>query len=190
MNYKLAKTIEDIKNYQIDKNQLVCLLENYYQKVIYLIDEKTDDEIYEEENKSFPEELTLPLEKRESGILEALSIVLSINPNVNEDDGFSNALMISVGNMDAFLTEYLLEHGFDSGLWPDTEDDEQNYYLEDIDIHYMYYCLENNNDKKYEESLFKTALVLVKKGNLLNFQGNCLTINDGKIIFTPCKAMF
>ena len=103
MNYKLSKTIEDIKTNQIDKKQLVCLLENYYQKVIYLIDQKTDDEIYEEENKPFPEELTLPLEKRKSGILEALSIVLSINPDVNEDDGFSNALMIAVGNTDSFM---------------------------------------------------------------------------------------
>ena len=103
---------------------------------------------------------------------------------------FLMPLMITVGNTDSFMSEYLLEHGFDPRLWLATGDDEQNYYLEDIDIHYMYYCLENNNDKKYEESLFKTALALVKKGNLLNFQGHCLTINDGKIEFTPCKAQF
>ncbi len=111
MNHQLSELLRDIVNKQIDKKQLIYFLNHYYQFVIYKIDEKSDNQIFEEGDNPFPEELTLPLDKRKSGILEALNIVLRINPNVNEDDGSCNALMITVGNADAFLTEYLLEKG-------------------------------------------------------------------------------
>ena len=138
MNNKLEKIIKEIQTRQINKNLLIYLLDNYYQCVIYNIDELTDEEIYKKDDEFFPEELTLPLEIRKSGILEALNLVLNINPNVNENTGFENALMVAVGNADSFIVEYLLDNGANPLKWPNLEEDETNYYLDE-----RCYCFTN-----------------------------------------------
>ena len=190
MNNKLEKIIKEIQTKQINKNQLIYLLDNYYQCVIYNIDELTDDEIYEKDDEFFPEELTLPLENRKSGILEALNLVLNINPNVNENTGSENALMVAVGNSDSFIVEYLIAKGANPLKWPNLEEDETNYYLDDLDIHYMNYSFENRKDEIYEKALFNTAKSLVSKGNLSDYQGYCLRVIDSVISFNPCEKLF
>lgn len=187
---KLEKILKKIQTKQINKNQLIYLLDNYYQCVIYKIDELTDEEIYEKEDESFPEELVLPLENRKSGILEALNLVLQMNPNVNENTDSENALMIAVGNADSFIVEYLLEKGANPLKWPNPEEDETNYYLNDLDIHYMNYSFENRKDEIYEKALFNTANSLVSKGNLPDYQGYCLSVIDSVISFNPCEKKF
>lgn len=91
-------------------------------------------------------EIFKPLEKRPSGILKALETLMPLEHDINDESDWT-PLMMSVANLDYYMTEYLIKHGAIPLYWYDREDDikehEQmgiplnNYYLEDIDINLM-----------------------------------------------------
>ncbi len=53
-----------------------------------------------------------------------------------------------------------------------------NYYLADIDIHYMDESFANDKDIEYMRALYRTALVLVEDAHLGPFYGHCLKIDE------------
>ena len=126
----------------------------------------------------FSGELKQPVEDRISGIIVALTQLINAGHDVNESDGFLNALMLAVGHGDAPMVQFLIEHGADVNTWPDMDKEpewmRQNYYLKDIDIHYMDECFADDKDVEYMKALHQTALVLVGLGHLRPYSGHCL----------------
>ena len=67
----------------------------------------------------------------------------------------------------------------------------QNYYLEDIDIHFMDECLADDKDLEYMKALHQTALVLSDVGHLGPYSGHCLTIDqDGNVFLLPPRMKY
>lgn len=56
-------------------------------------------------------------------------------------NGCFNALMLAVGHADEAMTAFLLANGANPHTWPNMDELPEelriNYYLEDIDVHYM-----------------------------------------------------
>ncbi len=169
---------------------IYTLIDSYYQLYIMNSDQYQDlvDEALPEATWPENEELLLPVEMRPSGIGSALQFLLTKGFCVDEPDGGFNALMLAVGMGDYYMTQYLLEQGADPNSWPDMDElpieFRRNYYLEDIDIHYMDECDANDGDENCKAALIKTAEVLVKTGKLSAFCGICLLIKEnGEISF-------
>lgn len=82
------------------------------------------------------------------------------------------------------MVHFLIKRGADANSWPMMNEvpleGRRNYYLEDIDIHYMDESLANDKDIDYLKALHRTARVLVEDANLGPYRGNCLTIDDAK----------
>lgn len=133
MTVILEERMEEIRNVKIAEYQVLRLLEAYYDTYIEDICAVRDPDGY-------PVELTLPLEDRESGMLEAMDELTHTGYDLDEGD-FYNPLMISVGYADAPMTRYLLEHGADPCYWTGIEEEplfmRRNYYYDDIDIAYF-----------------------------------------------------
>lgn len=191
MNPKLRQVLHDIEIGKINSAHIYELVDTYYQCVIYEIDEY--DENDEPEDASYPEELLKPLSERDSGIAEALSALIRQGYDVHESDGCFNALMLAVGSADEPMTAFLLANGASPHTWPDMnelpEEWRQNYYLEDIDIHYMDACFDHDED--YKAALFRTAQTFVKMSGLEKFGGLCLLLKeDGTVSLEPPKKKF
>ena len=191
MDTKLMRTIHDIEKGVIQSAHIYKLVDTYYQCVIYEIDEY--DENDEPEDASYPEELLKPLSERDSGIEEALSVLIKQGYDVHESDGCFNALMLAVGSADEPMTAFLLADGADPHTWPDMdelpEERRQNYYLKDIDIHYMDACYDHDED--YKAALVRTAQTFVKMSGLKNFGGLCLLLTeDGTVSLEPPKKKY
>lgn len=75
MDYKLKRVMSKIENGNIQSAHIYELVDTYYQCVIYKIDEYDDDE--EPTDASYPEELLYQLPERQSGIFEAMSMLIS-----------------------------------------------------------------------------------------------------------------
>ena len=190
MDCKLLKTIERIENGEIRSAQVYKLVEAYYDKVIYKTDE-LDGGMPEKE--PYPEELLQPLPQRKSGIARALTCLIDQGFDVDESDGFFNALMLAVGNADEWMTAYLVDHGAKLCCWPEMEeapgDWQANYYLEDIDIH----CWDAwiDRDSLYAEALLRTAQLIVDHTGAKNFGGLCLRMDEnGCVSLQPPKILF
>ena len=191
MDTKLMRTIHNIEKGVIQSAHIYELVDTYYQSVIYKIDEY--DENDEPEDTSYPEELLKPLSERDSGIAEALSVLIKQGYDVHESDGSFNALMLAVGSADEPMTAFLLANGADPHTWPDMdelpEEWRQNYYLEDIDIHYMDACYDHDED--YKTALVRTAQTFVKMSGLKKFGGLCLLLKeDGTVSLEPPKKKY
>ena len=146
MDYKLKSVMSKILNGNIRSAHIYELVDTYYQCVIYKIDEYDDDE--EPTDASYPEELLYQLPERQSGIFEAMSMLISQGYDVNESDGCFNALMLAVGHADEAMTAFLIANGANPHTWPNMdelpEEQRMNYYLEDIDVHYMDACFDHD----------------------------------------------
>jgi len=190
MDSKLLKVLGKIETGEIRSAQVYKLVEAYYDKVIYKIDE-FDGEMPEEE--LYPEELLQPLPQRKSGIAQALNSLIDRGFDVDESDGFFNALMMAVGNADVWMTAYLVDHGADLCSWPEMEeapgDWQANYYLEDIDIHY--WGMWEDRDPIRCEALLRTAKLIVDRTGAKNFGGLCLRVDEnGCVSLQPPKMLF
>jgi len=191
LDTKLMRTIHNIEKGVIQSAHIYELVDTYYQSVIYKIDEY--DENDEPEDTSYPEELLKPLSERDSGIAEALSVLIKQGYDVHESDGSFNALMLAVGSADEPMTAFLLANGADPHTWPDMdelpEEWRQNYYLEDIDIHYMDACYDHDED--YKAALVRTTQTFVKMSGLKKFGGLCLLLTeDGTVSLEPLKKKY
>ena len=76
MDYKLKRVMSKIENGNIQSAHNYELVDTYYQCVIYKIDEYDDDE--EPTDASYPEELLYQLPERQSGIFEAMSMLITV----------------------------------------------------------------------------------------------------------------
>ena len=169
----LKEKLDSINNNKNLKTPVYSFLCTYYDEYI--------DEMDPSENAPFPEELTKPIEDRESGIAEAMKLLVENHYNLDEGDCF-NPLMMAVGHADAPMTEFLIANGADAHYWPDMDEPIEkysgNYYLEDIDIAYF-----NERwpiDDRYINALLQTAKVLLRDGHTDSFFGLCLNADAEK----------
>lgn len=191
MDSKLKHVLHRIETGDVQAAYIYELLDTYYQCVIYKVGEYDDDR--EPEDTSYPEELLKPLAERESGIEEALSVLIDQGYDVHESDGCFNALMLAVGSADEPMTAFLLANGADPYTWPDMEQLPEewrgNYYLEDIDIQYMDACFEP--DEEYKAALLRTAQTFVRVSGLRNMGGLCLVVDEnGNVSLEPPKKKY
>ena len=172
--------------------RLYLMLDYYYE---HYIDNICDDE----KNGGFkwvPDDFKKPVDSRESGLGEAMTILLEKGHDVNEEidgqDFCDNALILAVQYGDRFMVEYLLDHGADCRKWPaelmkevdEPDNPEYNFYLEDIDIHLdNTQCDEETPDLlEFHNNLFKIAVMLAKAGNLWPFHGTVLKVDEHDVI--------
>lgn len=192
MNKKLSQVLASIESGEIKSAQVYALVDTYYQCVICKYDEYGEEEAGED--AAYPEELLKPLSERESGIAAALSVLIDLGYGVHESDGWFNALMLAVAYADEVMTEFLIANGADPHTWPDMDDGppeewEMNYYLEDIDVHYMDACLDH--DEEYKAALLRTAQTFVRLSGLKNMGGLCILVDEkGNVSLEPPKVMF
>ena len=192
MNSKLEAFMQGVECSENPSASVYHLLDTYYQCVIGKIDEIADDEADWEE--PFPEEFLQAVEDRSSGIGIALTRLLDAGYDIDGTDGCFNGLMLAVGGGDAPMVHFLLEHGADANSWPDMEHSlpgEGNYYLDDIDIHYMNESFANDKDIEYMTALHRTALVLVEDAHLGPYSGYSLKIDKrGNVSLSPAKVKY
>ena len=191
MDSKLKNVLHRIETGDVRSAQIYELIDTYYQCVIYKVDEYDDDK--GPEDTSYPEELLKPLAERESGIAEALSVLIDQGYDVHESDGCFNALMLAVGSADEPMTAFLLANGADPYTWPEMdelpEEWRENFYLEDIDIHFMDAC--SDHDEAYKAALLRTAQTFVRLSGLRNVGGFCLLVDEnGNVSLEPPKKKY
>ena len=121
--------------------------------------------------------------------------LLDAGCDVDATDGGFNALMLAVSAGDAPMVQFLIKHGADANKWPDMGEvpssGEGNYYLDDIDIHFMNECFANEKDVVYLKALHRTALVLTEEARLGPYRGHNLTIDEeGNVLLGPAKVLF
>ena len=189
MHPEIEKTLKRIAGGEIKTACVYSLIDTYYMYIVGDIEAEDSDL-----DPPFPEELLQPVEDRESGIGSALKILLDEGHNVNDSDDDFNALMLAVGSGDAPMVHFLIEHGANANSWPGIEETmpwEGNYYLDDIDIHYMHECFCNDKDIEYLKALYRTALVLVEDAHLGPYIGHSLKIDEnGTVSLSPAKVLF
>lgn len=155
-----------------DKQIIYGLLCTYY-----------NGEIFEElEIDDVKSEVYIPLEQRPSGIFEALEILMPMENDIN-DESDCTALIMSVCNLDYYMTEYLIEHGANPLYWYGREDDIKlyestgipmnNFYLEDIDIRLM--DTSNWSQKIVSDCIFKLTKIILECDGVESFFGICLS---------------
>ena len=190
MNPHLEAILRDVESHNVETAAVYELIDTYYQQVAYSPPEDDDDM----EEVLFSEELKQPVEDRISGIMTALTQILNAGHDINRSDGYFNAMMLAVGCGDAPMVQFLIEHGADVNTWPHMDKEpewmRQNYYLEDIDIHFMDECFANDKDLEYMKALYQTALVLAKFGHLGPYTGHCLAVDeDGNVSLKPPQLL-
>ena len=198
MDSSLLKVLEESRQSSNKAKWFYELMDTYYQDCIMQIGlyrDVPDDEVSEYD---WPEndEVLLEVEKRPSGICRAIHELLDTGHDINGSDGGWNALMLSVGYADYYMTKYLIDHGADSHTWPDKGDLpeplEQNYYLESLDIAYTNCYFESGSiDSGFIDAVKKTAELLASYGGLRNFCGICLKVDDqGTVSFSGPRVKF
>ena len=143
-------------------------------------------------------EIYLPLEQRPSGILEALETLMPMEDNINDDSDWT-PLMMSVMNLDYFLTDYLIMHGANPNFWCDREKDIRehqilgtsmdNYYLEDIDTRMLGGL--DFSQEQVGDNIMKLAKLILEYEGVKSFFGLCLSADkehrEIKINSLQCK---
>lgn len=190
MDKKLKELLKEIDNGKVASACVFTLMNAYYQRVIYRIDEIDDDDWIVDQ--PFPEELKKPVADRISGIGQALFRLCGMGFDVNEPKGSFNALRLAVGCGDAPMVKHLIAAGADSNFWPDPDESCDTFnYLDVIDTCFMYESFANDCNNDYLDALFQTALVLAEDGRLGPYKGHCLKIDqDGNVSLGPAKMMF
>jgi len=126
------------------------------------------------------EEISMPLEKRPSGVLEALEELVPLEKDIN-DESEEMALEYAVGNVDLYMTEYLLKNGADPNYWNermgDLEEKQKyglpcnNWYLAEIDYLVVNDEGVDGHNDKVADMLFDLMELLIKAGDLDSFYG-------------------
>ena len=191
MNPRLEAFLHEVDCRKVATAVIYELVDTYYQQVAYTPPESDDDMT----DMPFSEELKQPVEDRLSGIIVTLTQLINAGHDVNESDGSFNAMMLAVGHGDAPMVQFLIEHGAHVDTWPDMDEEpewmRQNFYLEDINIHFMDECLANDKDLEYMKALHQTALVLSEVGHLGPYSGHCLKIDqDGNVSLLPPRMKY
>ena len=186
----LKAEIRDIERGEDASACVYHLIDLYYQCVIGIMHDDIGDG-----SPSFPEELLLPVEERNSGIGDALVRLINTGHDIDEADDYFNALMLAVGAGDAPMTHFLIKHGADAKAWPGMDEDlpfeNENFYLEDIDIHCMDEYFEKDTDIDCLKALYRTAVVLVEDAHLGPYCGHCMKIDEnGEVSFEPPKLRY
>ena len=124
-----------------------------------------------------------PLEERNSGIYEAINLLIQNELDLNEEYKGTVALEYAVAWPDHYMAEYLIKHGADPNIWGDMYADGPlglltNWYLDDIDIGLFDELISNEPDEVMIDALVKTAHVLVDIGGLRSYTGLCLKIEE------------
>lgn len=193
MHIKIEGVLNRIKEGKIKTACIYELIDTYYQNVVWRIDE-IDGFDNLPENPPFPEEFFQSVDTRVTGIGEAIEQLLKAGYDIDEPEYGFNALMLAVGEGDAPMVRYLISHGADANTWPGIEGRlpfERNYYLDDIDIHYMDKCFDRNCDPNYVKAFYHTALVLAEDAHLGPYYGFCLEINEsGKVSLDPPRLKY
>ena len=178
MDKKLTTELERIEKGEYDSAGISHLLDTYYLNVIGKNDEIDDDVL--DIDQPYPEEFFLPIEERDSGIGEAVDILLKAGHDINESDDYSSALTKAVSSADVPMVQYLLSQGADANRWPAMKEDSpemKNWYLDAIDYLLFDESLANDRDKVYMDALFRTAVVLADEAGLGPFSGWCLKVD-------------
>ncbi len=138
----------------------------------------------------------VPLEKRESGILEKIEKLLAEGVDLNDAMDGDYPLENAVLNIDAPMVRYLIQHGADCRKYrfgyDDTEIKEISGYFEAInEIAEEESGTTTENPEKFK-ALCDIARILVKEGGLRGpFSGACFKITeDGEISFKPARPLF
>lgn len=126
-------------------------------------------------------ETYLKLEERPSGILESLNKLMPLELNINDETAWT-PLMMSVMNLDYYMTEYLIQNGANPCFWHDREEeireqklfglDVDNYYLVDIDIHIMNDI--DLSEEKVTSTILNLARIILEFEGVNSFFGYCL----------------
>lgn len=127
-------------------------------------------------------EVYMPLAERPSGILEALEMLMPMESNINDENDWT-ALMMSVCNLDYYMSEYLINHGANPCYWVDREEHIKeheilgipmsNYYLEDIDIRLM--DVHNLSEEKISRCILNLVKTILEFEGVESFFGLCLS---------------
>ncbi len=193
---ELKDKLDELLREGDDCPRLYRLVEFYYDHVIKEMfgHKENGERIYS------PEEYDRPVEERETGIGEAISILLGKGHDINEADGGFNSLMIVVGYTDPRMAEYMIAHGADCRKVPDNLMDEEedpagpktNWYLDEIDIDLLDADSERNvkDIEKYKDNLISMAKILANAGNLCPYGGTVLDIDEDNIIVHPPRNRY
>ncbi len=187
MNEILEREINAIKRGERDQEVIVHFLEEYYEH--YIQSTLPGGLSYEVEDCPYPEELSLPLEKRKSGICDAVNWLIEAGYDPNEGACF-NPLMMAVWYEDAFMTEFLISNGADAHRWPDMLESEPNIYIDHLDI--AYFDKAWPLDDRFMQALLETAKVLLRDGKVGSFSGMCLKADaeNRTITFSPPRFLY
>ena len=174
---KIKQHLESGKNinkFRSKEAVLFFFLDSYYQHDVYGYDDVEDVP----ENAT-AEEINLPLDKRQSGILEQMEWMLAQGANVN-DGGEWLPLMLAVGNLDVAMTEYLLNHGADPHYAG--EDDGipygcGNYYIDDLDIAALGESFVSAPDRNVFDRILQIAVLFAKLG-VTDVHTHCISIDS------------
>ena len=172
-------------------NAVYEALSSYYYTQ-YVQDEDSPD--YDESAVLFDH--GIPLEERKSGILEKIEKLLAEGVDLNNAPDGDYPLMSAVGNHDALMTRYLIQHGADCRKWLADDDEPEpyrgNWYLEDLDIAGLNESFVTSPNRELFQALFDTACVLVIDGGLQEpFGGYCLKVTeDLEISFAQAQVKF
>ena len=161
------------RNFEQTKDLDDCLY-CYYNHDVYGYDDI--DDVPEE---AVAEELKLPLEQRESGILRKVAELCKDISQLNPP-GEDQPLMRSVGNLDYYMTEYLLEHGANPHF--DIQEGDipfgcGNYYIDEMDLIAMEEGFATDCDQTVFDRILKIAQLFAKHG-VTNVRTYCITIDS------------
>ena len=128
--------------------------------------------------------LTIPLEKRKSGILSQLVFFFEHDVDVNlcklpKDSSVMTPLAIAVCDEDYYLTKYLLQHGADPRVR--LYDDYNNAPYELFLIEHMDFLLEEARGER-AQNLVAIARLLADNG-IDRYSGICIGIDKEKSVF-------
>ena len=165
---------KDINKFHSKEAVLFFFLDSYYQHDAYGYDDVED--VPED---AIAEEINLPLDKRQSGILAQMEWLLAQGANIN-DGGEWLPLMLAVGNLDVAMTEYLLDHGADPNYAG--EDDGVpygcgNYYIDDLDIAALDESFVTALDRNVFDRILQIAVLFAKHG-VTDVHTHCISIDS------------
>jgi len=128
---------------------------------------------------AFVEELKLPLEQRQSGIFQKV-VEICKDPAQLNPKGDNQPLRHSVGNLDYYMTEYLLDRGANPHFDIQKGDIPYgcgNYYIDELNLLAMDESFATDCDETVFDRVLKIAQLFAKHG-VTNVRTSCITIDD------------
>ena len=198
MDRKLIAKLDAILQGEVKSPAIYHLLEEYYENVVWKLDEATDFDALYDEDVPYPEEFFLEVKNRPCGIYDAVMALLHEGYDINECADQSSALVPAVGAADARMVKFLIDCGADAGRYPNESgiapESEQNWYLDELDDQYSTITMEEW-DPEYKadqkKAILQTLLVLVRDGGLRSYGGLCIMVDEsGHGSIGPARPLF